>query len=485
MSNVLFVGIKGSGMSNLALILQKQENFVFGIDSSEYFQPQEKLTSSKIEIFEEFTIRNIQHKIDKVIYSPAYENHPLVKNLKKEYPTFSYIDYLAFLTTKSRSYAVAGTHGKTTTAGATTFALSYKNREAFPFYSIFGSSLIGKPPVIYQGEEALLLEACEYKNHFLRYNLNGAIITSIDYDHPDFFNSLDDVKESFRHFALNLSKNAFLILNTDDKNVKSLKHSIENVRGDINIIPFGFYNNTLFRIEKDSLTDSYKVRITGDETYNFQYKDKTLIIDLVGAAILSTCILLDKKDINLYLNKDDIIFEEIFITLLRVSLKSLEDFKSVKGRIELKAEKDNVTYIDDYAHHPNEIYTLLTELKERYPGRKIFAIFSPHTASRTKALYKEFLEVFTLFDKLIITKTFASARIDKDKRGLDSSLVKDLNKKLLKSFKVRLGSAIFVEEKKKVALVAASMIEDGDIVVSLGASNNDNLYKEIINAIKH
>lgn len=481
MSNILLVGIKGTGMSSLALILKEQGNLVFGIDRSEYFQPQEKLIESNIKIFEDFSIENIDIKIDEFIYSSAWENHKLVIELKNKYPSNSYNEYLGYLTSLSKSYGVSGTHGKTTTSAATTFALSYKERKAFPFYSIFGSSLLDSASFTYQGNKSLLIEACEYRDHFLQYSLNGAIITSIDFDHPDFFEDINSVEKSFIEFIINLKPNAFLILNIDDKNIKSILSTIKGTRNDLTIITFGFHDNSQFRIEEDSYSNKYKVKLTGDEFFDFHYTDRALIGDIVGAAILSTCILLDAEDVKLYLGSEDIICDEIFTTLFKISLKALENFNGVKGRLELKANKDNVIYLDDYAHHPTEIYSLVKELRARYPGKKLFAIFSPHTASRTKALYKEFVNVLILFDKLVITKTFASARMDEDKDNLAKKLVDDLNKKLLKSFKVRLGVAIYVDDISEVKTVAASMVEDGEVVITLGAANNDNLYLDIIN----
>ncbi len=484
MSNILFVGIKGSGMSSLALILKQQGNLVFGIDKCEYFQPQEKLIQSNIKIFEGFSVANIDIKIDRVIYSSAYEKHKLVIELKEIYPTISYNDYLAYLTKLSNSYGVSGTHGKTTTAAATTYALSYKNRKDFPFYSIYGSSLIDSPSFTYQGNESLLIEACEYRDHFLKYSLNGAIITSIDFDHSDYFTDLNSVIKSFLDFIINLKPAAFLILNVDDRNIRANLSTIKSLRDDLNIITFGFNDNSQFRIERDSYTNKYKIKLTRNEYFDFAYNDRAILDDIVGAAILSTCMLLDTKSVNLYLDNEDIILDEIFTTLFRISLKALETFPGVKGRLELKAINNNVVYIDDYAHHPKEIYSLITELKARYPGRKLFAIFSAHTASRTKALYEDFLHVFLLFDKLVITKTFASARMDEEPQDLAKRLVRDLNKKLLKSYKVRLGAAIYVDSDSETPSVAASMVEEGDIVISLGASNNDNLYRQIIKQIK-
>ncbi len=466
-------------MSSLALILKAKGDIVFGLDKSDFFSSQNKLIDADIKIYEDFNLDNIIEEIDYVIYSTAYENSKIVEQLNDKYISYSYIDYLSKLTRESKAYGICGTHGKTTTSAATTFALSYKNRKAFPFYSIFGSSLI-EDPYVYQGDESLVIEACEYQDHFLKYNLRGAIITSIDFDHPDYFKDETAVLDSFIQFALNIRKNGFLILNVDDKNVRELKSVIENARDDLNIISFGFMDNSIFRIQENNLTHSYNIGLTYGDDYKLNYTNRALVNDMVGASILATCILLDREKVELYLDDDDIICDEVFTTLFKSSLNSLEYFTGVRGRLELKVNYKNIVFIDDYAHHPKEIYTLLQEVKSRYPNRKVFAIFSFHTASRTKALYKDFLNVFLLFDKLIITKTFASARMDIDSENLDLKFVKDLNKKLLKSFKVRLAAVQYIEDIDEVASISAAMIEDGDIVISLGASNNDDLYKNII-----
>lgn len=484
MINYFLIGIKGTGLSSLALILKEMGSHVFGIDKDTYFFTQEKLLEKKIKIYTDFNFNFENVIIDVVIYSTAYENTLLVNEMKKKYDTYSYIDYLSYLTKNTKAYGISGTHGKTTTAAATSFALSYKNRKNFPFFSIYGSSLIDNDSLTYQGDKALVIEACEYENHFLSYELNGAIITSIDFDHPDFFDNEKDVIESFIKFSINIKKNGFLILNFDDRNVKSIIPYIKKARDDLNIITYGFYDNSIFRIQKDNLTQQYKIRLTCDDLFNLKYNDRALVSDIVSSAILSTCILLDRDKVDLYLNEEDIICDEVFTTLFRISLKSLEHFSGVRGRLELKKTYNNVVFIDDYAHHPKEIYTLLNEIKARYPNRKIIAAFSFHTASRTKALYKDFLNVLLLFDKLIITKTFMSARMDKDRDNLDKKMVKDLNSKLLKSYKVKLASAIYVEDDIQLASICASMIEDGDIFLSLGASNNDELYKDVIRELK-
>lgn len=484
MINYFLVGIKGNGMSSLALIIKEQGGNVFGVDKNTYFISQEKLENANIKIYSEFDISLISENIDVVIYSTAYKNHPLIKNLNEKYDTYSYVEYLAYLTKMSKSYGISGTHGKTTTSAATTFSLSYKSRKNFPFYSIFGSSLLNDNPYTFQGTKAFLLEACEYENHFHKYNLNGAVITSIDFDHPDFFKSEKDVIDSFLQFAINIKKNGFLILNVDDKNIKSLLKTIKEIRPDLNVITYGFYDNSIFRLEKDTLSSSYKVRITHDELYNIKYFNRALVNDILAAAIFSTCILLDSDEVNLYLNENDIISDEVFTTVFRSSFKALENFNGVKGRLELKANYNNIIFIDDYAHHPSEIFVLINEIKQRYPNRKLFAVFSFHTASRTKALYKDFLQVLLLFDKLIITKTFMSARMDKDEDNLDRKMVKDLNSKLLKSYKVRLASVIYVENEAELPSIISSMIEVDDVFISLGASNNDTLYKDVINELK-
>lgn len=484
MVNYFLVGIKGTGMSSLALILKKMNNHVFGLDCEEFFNTQEKLEKEDIKIYNFDSYNLINEKIDVVIYSTAYENNNLINDLKSLYKTYSYIDFLSYLTKSRKSYGVCGTHGKTTTTAAATFSLSYKKRKEYPFFSIYGSSLLDGNEFTFQGEDVFLLESCEYQDHFLNYKLNGAIITSIDFDHPDYFDDEKAVINSFYKFVLNIKENGFIILNIDDKNIKLLYSMIKKERHDLNIITYGFYDNSIFRIQRDSLSNKYKIGLTRDNLYSINYYNQALVSDIVGAAILSSCILLDCPNPKLYLDDDDIICDEVFESVFSSSLKYLENFCGIKGRLELKEKYNNIIFIDDYAHHPKEIYTLINELRNTYPNRKLFASFSFHTASRTKALYKDFLNVLLLFDKLVITKTYMSARMDKDSDNLDKKMVKDLNSKLLKSFKVKLASAIYVEDNEDIASVCASMIEDNDIFISLGASNNDELYKDVINILK-
>ena len=140
-----------------------------------------------------------------------------------------------------------------------------------------------------------------------------------------------------------------------------------------------------------------------------------------------------------------------------------------------------VTYIDDYAHHPHEIKVCLDNLRRKYPGRRIIALFMPHTASRTRALMKDFVTVLSAFDALFIQNVYSSARSD---GGNEASLqlYKALEKKVFRTFYGRLNSVAYCDSDDDAVMRTASFLIPGDILVTLGAGDNRALIDRIASA---
>lgn len=482
MDKIFLVGIKGNGMSNLALILKKMGHEVLGCDEGEFFQTQEKLELEKITIFDYFSTSLLKIGFNQIIYSTAFENKEIVKKAKEDnlIKVFSYPEYLALLSKERNTYGVSGTHGKTTTTAAATYCLSCGKRKEFPFFSIFGSSIISQPSITFQGEDNLLLECCEYQDHFLLYSLRGIVITSIEKDHPDYFKNIEQMIQSYQKLILNVKKGGFVILNAEDPLVYELKNFIINNRSDLNIISYGFSSKAFISIEKDDLLGGVKLPILGYRNFDLPVKSDNLILDYLASAILSTCILLDRENPKLYLQEDSLVYEEAFITLLATSLNYLVDFVGVKRRLEYQGSYKQVTFIEDYAHHPSEIKTALEEVKKKYPKQKLLVVFTSHTASRTKALLDEFVDSLLSCDKLIITKTFSSARNDEDNFDWSKQLYKKLNKAMFSAFYGKLEAVTYVEDDSKLASVVSAMCEKNDICLTLGAANRSKLFEEVI-----
>ena len=482
MKKALLCGIKGTGMSNLALLLNEQGYDVLGLDQPTYFSTEAKLKNNKINYFENFELSNLENNFDLFIYSSAYKDFEIVKKAKEKFNSYSYPQYLAYLSSCSQTYAVSGTHGKSSTVALTTYSLSQGNRKNFPFYSIYGSNIIGEKEVTYQGSDNLIIEACEYQDHFLLYKLDGLLITNIEFDHPDYFKDINQMIQSYKNLIANLKLGGFLIINIDNYNNKKILKYAQSTRLDLVIITYGYQKNATVTIEEGNINGHICIPLMGREEYYLPTFSKPLISNYVASAILSACILLDRDSPVLYLDDDTIIYEEIFNTLFAQSLHILQDFIGISRRLELRGKSKNIYFFDDYAHHPTEIQTVYNELHLRYPGKKIISIFTPHTASRTKALLNDFSKALCESDVLILTSTF-TARGDGDENDPSKILYEKIKKKISLNRDGRLVSIFFLDDEKQIIETCLSCADNNDIIISLGAANKTYIVDEIAEII--
>lgn len=478
------IGIKGTGMSNLAVILSRASATVSGCDVPTVFPTDAVLQANGIGFDEGFGEENLPQSVDYVIYSDAYrpQTCPVLRralSCSGAGTVCSYPEFLAFLSENTVCYVVAGTHGKTTTTAASSWLLSRGKRAAFPFFSIFGSTVIGEGPV-FQGTEELLLEGCEYRDHFLQYRVRGALITSIELDHPDYFSSEEAVKGSFRAFAEDICRGGFLILCTDSPNVKALARWVRENRRDLVLLEYGFEAKGPFRIRCDRGTGEYRTDLLPYRSFKLDAYSRPLVCDLFGAAFLSASILLDRPNPRLYFEGDEPVGDEIFSTLAGTMLRQLEQFPGVASRHQIIADEDGVVYIDDYAHHPTEIEACVGDLRGRFPGRKICLVFCPHTFSRTDALMEQFVRALSLADDVVIQKTYASARNETAGRDNAEDLAGQLEKVALSRPYGCLESAHYFQYDEDAAAFAARVLSQGGVCVSLGAGND----RRILDAVR-
>jgi UDP-N-acetylmuramate--alanine ligase len=491
-ASYFLIGIKGTGMSSLALLLKRRGAYVWGCDSNEVFQTDSVLEKSGITVVAGFDSSHLD-RLDEaacIIYSTAFGRKPIVSEAKKRgFRIYSYIDFLADLTKTCQSYGVAGTHGKTTSTAATCWALSQGNRSNFPFFALFGSFLQhGSDGPIYQGSEDFLLECCEYEDHFLSYRLRGALLTNVEWDHPDYFDDYEATVRSFETFACKLEQGGFLLYCHDDSGAKKVAEYTRLRRPDLRVISYGFDDPGPFGISIDRLQGGYRLPVTGLTSFSFPVWGKDFVRDLVGAAVFATCILLDRPNPSLYLDKDALVVDEALVTVLATSLKLLSSFPGTEGRCQIMAEDGGVTFVDDYAHHPTEIQSAIASLRSRWPNRHLLVIFAPHTSSRTRQFFKQFVAALDRADKVIVQDTFASAREDLTDVNYSELLAEEIEKSGFRSRKNLCGACIYVPgNDEKVAQVAAGWLQEGDVCITMGAGNNHWLYRRIIerrNAIR-
>lgn len=370
------VGIKGTLLSSIAMYLQDLGNFVEGSDTNDFYFTEKELRKRSIPIHN-FSKENIDGKSIYII-SPAYINHEEVEEIKKnEYQYYYAHDFINSLYYK-KIIAISGTHGKTTTTKMLAHFL--KNQDVS--YLIGSGEGYGTT-----NSKELIVEACEYKEHFLALNPYATIINNIELDHPDYYKNIKQIINSFQKFANN---SLYLIACGDDENVKKINHP--------NKITYGFdlKNDVLAQILKQNKT-GYDVVISYKNDkyyYHLPWCGKHMIYNFLATFT--------------YLLKFN--YSEIINNLK----EKITTFKFPKRRNkEYKLGK--TILIDDYAHHPTEIKALYYSLKQKYPTYQINALFQPHTYSRTINLKKEFIKSLNLFNEVYIEKTFTSKRESYDK----------------------------------------------------------------------
>ena len=370
-----FTGIKGCGMSALALVLEGEGYKVQGSDLPKYFFTQKGLEEAQVPMFE-FNPENITEDMLVIAGNAFQDSHEeLVAAREKGAEVVRYHKFLGELLAKYTSVAVTGSHGKTSTTGLLSHVLS----SMFPTSYLIGDGTgFGAPDSKY-----FVLEACEYKRHFMAYHPDYAIMTNIDFDHPDYYTDIEDVQSAFEAFGRQVQKG--IIACGDDERLRQIETTT----------PITFYgineNNQVVakNIEKDTTGSHFDCYIDGELFGHFDIPTYGTHNILNALAVITF----------FYLN--ELSAEEL--------AKHLKTFNGVKRRFSEKKIND-ITVIDDYAHHPSEIRATLDAARQKYPNKKVVAVFQPHTFTRTIALMSEFAQALSLADDVYLCDIFASVR---------------------------------------------------------------------------
>lgn len=370
-----FVGIKGSGMSALALILHGKGFKVQGSDVETYFFTQKGLDDAGIVIlpFDEANITPGLTLITGNAFSDSHEE--IAKANEMGLTVVRYHTFLGDFIKNYTSVAVTGSHGKTSTTGLLSHVLGAIEPTS---YLIGDGTGFGR-----EDAKFFVLEACEYRRHFLAYSPDYAIITNIDFDHPDYYRDIADVYSAFDAFSSQVKKG--IIACGEDAYVRELK-------GKYPVTFYGFDENSdvvAKNLKKDTTGSSFDVEIDGALYGHFSIPLFGTHNVLNSLAVITFCWL-----------------EGLDIARVAAELKT---FSGVKRRFSERIISDMVV-IDDYAHHPSEIKATLDAARQKYPTKEIIAIFQPHTFTRTVALLDEFAESLELADVVYLCDIFGSVR---------------------------------------------------------------------------
>lgn len=458
-----FVGIKGSGMSALALLLDKKGGIISGVDSDDYFPTQEPLEKQGIFFSENIKEAQLPQRIDCIIYSAAYnsENTPVLKEAKeKGILLLSYPEALGLISLSMPTVAICGTHGKTTTTAITGAILKGLKAK--------GSLIVGAPvkdlnnsPFYSEGNNFLIVEACEYRRHFLNLSPSIMVVLNIEWEHVDFFSSYREVEEAFLDLALKLPNQGILIYSSDDKGSLSLAQRVIQVRKDIQLIPYGEtgIDQKGFFLDSLKVEGSYQVFKTSQlkESFRLPLIGKELVLNtLASLAVIKSLGYLKEENIPLI-------------------KKSLETFQGVSRRQEKLGEKEGILIMDDYAHHPKEIEVILKGLRSFYPDRRIVVDFMFHTLSRTRGFLNEFKEALTLADSLILQPIYTSPR--------ESSLgASDLLEQFIQEVRSENPSfpLYYFSSQEEILSFLKNYLKKGDIFITMGAGDNFKISHSLL-----
>lgn len=370
-----FVGIKGSGMSSLALVLHEKGYHVQGSDVEEYFFTQRDLEKAGIKLLP-FDTENIQPGMVVIqgnAFPDSHEEIARAKEIGDE--VIRYHDFIGKFIQDYTSIAVTGSHGKTSTTGLLAHVLSGVSPTS---YLIGDGTGHGVPDA-----DFFAFEACEYRRHFLAYSPDYAIMTNIDFDHPDYFQSIADVFNAFQSMGSQVKKGIFAY--GDDENLRKLKV-------DVPVYYYGLNETDDIQarnIKRTTKGSEFDVFVKGEEIGHFMLPafGKHNILNALGVIGIA--------------HLEGIPMAEV--------AEEMRTFGGVKRRFSEKKVAD-MTIVDDYAHHPAEIKATIDAARQKYPDKKIIAVFQPHTFTRTIALMDEFAEALDLADHVFLCDIFGSAR---------------------------------------------------------------------------
>ena len=378
-----FIGIKGSGMSALAIILKQLGYEVMGSDIDKHFFTENGLIENNIPFYS-YNKDNIKEGMT-IIKGASIkdDNIELIKAKELDLEILEYNEMVGKLTTEFKTICVAGCHGKTTTTNM--FSLALKTRGI--------SYLIGDGTGEAKKENTYFaLESCEYRRHFLAYQPYYAVITNIDLDHVDYFKDINDVIDAYTSYANKATKK--IVAYGDDPYTRKMQVTKP-------IIFYGLEsNNDVIAANIEYHSKGISFDIEGYGHFDLPLYGKHQLLDAL--AVIAVCI------------EENIPYKQV--------LTNLKEFKGAKRRFTETIVGNNIL-IDDYAHHPNEVKATIEAIRQKYEDKKLIIIFQPHTFSRTKEFAKTLVSVFNLADATYLLDIHPAREKQEDYPNITSNMI--------------------------------------------------------------
>ncbi|MCF6351059.1 MAG: UDP-N-acetylmuramate--L-alanine ligase [Flavobacteriaceae bacterium] len=440
--NIFFLGIGGIGMSALARYFSLNGKNIAGYDKV-VTQITEKLQKIKIPIHFNDEVSNIPIKfLDKkntlIVYTPAIsKNHKEYNYFKNNgFTILKRAVVLGLITKETFCFAVAGTHGKTTTSAILGHILKESGVNATSFLG--GVATNYNTNLILGGDKISVVEADEYDRSFLQLSPNIACITATDADHLDSYGKVDALEKSFKDFTKIVS----------DKLVVryGLPLRLRQGKAQVNGITFGLEEKADFqakniRVEKENSVFDVKTPLEIIENIKFQMFGDHNILNALAALTMA----------NIY-----------GVSLEKIK-KALRSFRGIERRFNLKINTENLVLIDDYAHHPTEINAVFQTIKTQYPNKNKIVIFQPHLFTRTRDFAADFAKSLAQFDEILLLKIYPARELPI--KGITSKWLAEKIRKINPNIKLITLNATKISSKIKKENTVIAMLGAGDIGV--------------------
>jgi UDP-N-acetylmuramate--alanine ligase len=441
---VHFIGIGGAGMSGLARIALSHGVKVSGSDAKDS-NVIVALTALGANVLVGHKSENVDGA-DLVVFSTAIsENNPeRLRAIELGIPIIARATALALLMSESKSIAVAGTHGKTTTSSMLTVALQATGAD--PSFAI-GGTITASGSNAHRGTgEFFVAEADESDGSFIAYHPYGAIITNIEHDHVDYFADESAVFEVFNDFIETIASDGFLIYCNDDKGSRKLGSTVTKIRtftygtspdsdlviDQVALLPLGSSGRAIWH---GKVIGKLELNVPGHHNL------------MNAAAALATGVVLDQAPNEM--------------------IDGLATFKGAGRRFEIKGTVNGIRVIDDYGHHPTEIEVTLTAARRFAGDGRLIVIFQPHRYSRTKAFIDKFATTLDLADEVIVLEIYAAS--EKPIAGISSEAIVE-----------KMSNGRFIPNFMEAVETVVKSAKPGDVIITLGAGDVSSLAPIIV-----
>jgi UDP-N-acetylmuramate--alanine ligase len=451
--HIHFIGVGGSGMSGLASILLDSGHKISGSDivTSKITK---RLTDKGATIFKGHNEDNVKGADLIVVSSAIPESNSEISGARdRKITIIKRAEMLARLMDNKYGIAIAGTHGKSTTASMISLLLE---RSGFDPTVVVGGVLNNFKNNAKLGKgNHIVVEADESDGSFLELNPQMAIVTNIEDDHLDHYENMENILKDFRKFVDKVPDNGRVILCKDCDNIKGLAKQCER-----NYVSYGIFTEADLMakdIELDKLNSKSKIYWQGEKIGELYLKVAGYHNILNALAAIAVA-------------------RELGISFMEIT-KILETFQGVHRRMEIVANlNDKILILDDYAHHPTEIKATLSALRTSWQNRRIIAVFQPHRYSRTKLLAEKFGKAFFDADCVIINDIYSAN--EPPISGISGETIfKEVKKSNHRQIK-------YLPSKDDILSYLSEIVQSGDIIITMGAGDIWTVGQELAEQLK-